>query len=55
MNPVPVMPLIEVIRGLATADDVYVTIEEMAKSLGKVPVEVNDFPGFVRQSNFYYR
>lgn len=47
MNPVPVMPLIEVIRGLATADDVYVTIEKMAKSLAKVPVEVNDFPGFV--------
>lgn len=47
MNPVPVMKLVEIIRGLATADEVYVTIEEMAKSLGKVPVEVNDFPGFV--------
>lgn len=47
MNPVPVMPLIEVIRGLATANDVYITIEKMAKSLAKVPVEVNDFPGFV--------
>ena len=47
MNPVPVMKLVEIIRGLATADDVYKEIEEMAKSLSKVPVEVNDFPGFV--------
>ncbi|MEH6945517.1 3-hydroxybutyryl-CoA dehydrogenase [Bacillus sp. JJ634] len=47
MNPVPVMKLVEIIRGLATADEVYVTIEEMAKLLGKVPVEVNDAPGFV--------
>ncbi|HSH24867.1 MAG TPA: 3-hydroxybutyryl-CoA dehydrogenase [Massilibacterium sp.] len=47
MNPVPVMKLIEVIRGLATTDEVYQTIEEMSKKLGKVPVEVNDFPGFI--------
>jgi 3-hydroxybutyryl-CoA dehydrogenase len=47
MNPVPVMKLVEIIRGLATADDVYHAIEEMTKTLGKVPVEVNDFPGFV--------
>ncbi|USK70123.1 3-hydroxybutyryl-CoA dehydrogenase [Peribacillus asahii] len=47
MNPVPVMKLVEIIRGLATADEVYVAIEEMAKLLGKVPVEVNDAPGFV--------
>lgn len=47
MNPVPVMKLVEIIRGLATTDDVYKEIEEMAKSLNKVPVEVNDFPGFV--------
>ncbi len=47
MNPVPVMKLIEVIRGLATSDEVYDTIEKMSKELGKVPVEVNDFPGFV--------
>ncbi|WKB35321.1 3-hydroxybutyryl-CoA dehydrogenase [Terrilactibacillus sp. S3-3] len=47
MNPVPVMKLVEIIRGLATADDVYSVIEDMAKSLNKVPVEVNDFPGFV--------
>ncbi|MGX1431702.1 3-hydroxybutyryl-CoA dehydrogenase [Cytobacillus horneckiae] len=47
MNPVPVMKLVEIIRGLATADDVYTTIEEMTKNLRKVPVEVNDFPGFV--------
>ncbi|AZV45458.1 3-hydroxybutyryl-CoA dehydrogenase [Peribacillus asahii] len=47
MNPVPVMKLVEIIRGLATADEVYVAIEEMAKSLGKTPVEVNDAPGFI--------
>lgn len=47
MNPVPVMKLVEIIRGLATADEVYEVIEDMTKSLGKVPVEVNDFPGFV--------
>jgi 3-hydroxybutyryl-CoA dehydrogenase len=47
MNPVPVMKLVEIIRGLATTDDVYTSIEEMTKKLGKVPVEGNDFPGFV--------
>ncbi|MEX3621597.1 3-hydroxybutyryl-CoA dehydrogenase [Viridibacillus arvi] len=47
MNPVPVMKLVEIIRGLATADDVYQTIEDMTKKLEKVPVEVKDFPGFV--------
>jgi 3-hydroxybutyryl-CoA dehydrogenase len=47
MNPVPVMKLVEIIRGLATADEVYQTIEDMTKTLKKVPVEVNDFPGFV--------
>ena len=47
MNPVPVMKLVEIIRGLATKDEVYSAIEAMAKDLGKVPVEVNDFPGFI--------
>lgn len=47
MNPVPVMKLVEIIRGLATADEVYQTIEDITKKLSKVPVEVNDFPGFV--------
>ncbi|OCA88815.1 3-hydroxybutyryl-CoA dehydrogenase [Pseudobacillus wudalianchiensis] len=47
MNPVPVMKLVEIIRGLATADEVYQTIEEITHTLSKVPVEVNDFPGFV--------
>ncbi|RDU37458.1 3-hydroxybutyryl-CoA dehydrogenase [Neobacillus piezotolerans] len=47
MNPVPVMKLVEIIRGLATADEVYKEIEEMTRVLNKVPVEVNDFPGFV--------
>ncbi|MGF9954028.1 3-hydroxybutyryl-CoA dehydrogenase [Bacillus mycoides] len=47
MNPVPVMKLVEIIRGLATGDAVYETIEDITKKIGKVPVEVNDFPGFV--------
>lgn len=47
MNPVPVMKLVEIIRGLATTDEVYNEIEELTKKLEKVPVEVNDFPGFV--------
>ena len=47
MNPVPVMKLVEIIRGLATDDAVYKTIEDITKKIGKVPVEVNDFPGFV--------
>ncbi|QED49757.1 3-hydroxybutyryl-CoA dehydrogenase [Cytobacillus dafuensis] len=47
MNPVPVMKLVEIIRGLATTDEVYQTIEDITKALKKVPVEVNDFPGFV--------
>jgi 3-hydroxybutyryl-CoA dehydrogenase len=47
MNPVPVMQLVEVIRGLATSDETYRTVEALAKRLGKIPVEVNDYPGFV--------
>ncbi|MEN1937147.1 3-hydroxybutyryl-CoA dehydrogenase [Paenibacillus sp. 102] len=47
MNPVPVMKLVEIIRGLVTDDAVYETIEDITKKIGKVPVEVNDFPGFV--------
>lgn len=47
MNPVPVMKLVEIIRGLATDDAVYEAIEDITKKNGKVPVEVNDFPGFV--------
>ena len=47
MNPVPVMKLVEVIRGYATSDAVTNTIMEVSKSLNKVPVEVNDYPGFV--------
>lgn len=47
MNPVPIMKLIEVIRGYATSDETTSTIMEMSKKLGKVPVEVNDYPGFV--------
>ncbi len=47
MNPVPVMKLVEIIRGLATDDEVYNAVEKMTEKLSKVPVEVNDFPGFV--------
>ena len=47
MNPVPVMKLVEVIRGYSTSDEVTEIVMEMSKSLGKVPVEVNDYPGFV--------
>lgn len=47
MNPVPVMKLVEVIRGYATSDEVCTLVMEMSKKLGKVPVEVNDYPGFV--------
>ncbi|MCM3760037.1 3-hydroxybutyryl-CoA dehydrogenase [Alkalihalobacillus oceani] len=47
MNPVPVMKLVEIIRGLATADDVYEAVAALAGRLQKTAVEVNDFPGFV--------
>ena len=45
-NPVPVMDLIEIIRGLTTSDETYETARELAQHLGKEPVEVGDFPGF---------
>jgi len=47
MNPVPVMKLVEVIRGYATSDEVTERVMEMSRTLGKSPVEVNDYPGFV--------
>ncbi|MFD1205677.1 3-hydroxybutyryl-CoA dehydrogenase [Sporosarcina contaminans] len=47
MNPVPVMKLVEIIRGLATSDEVYEAVEAMTYKLSKTPVEVNDYPGFV--------
>jgi 3-hydroxybutyryl-CoA dehydrogenase len=47
MNPVPVMKLVEVIRGYSTSDTVLNTIMEISRQLGKIPVEVNDYPGFV--------
>ena len=47
MNPVPIMKLVEVIRGKETSDEVTSTIMQMSKDLGKIPVEVNDAPGFV--------
>jgi 3-hydroxybutyryl-CoA dehydrogenase len=47
MNPVPVMKLVELIRGIATSAETYKVAEEAAKAVGKTPVEVNDFPGFI--------
>jgi 3-hydroxybutyryl-CoA dehydrogenase len=46
-NPVPMMKLVEVIRGLETSDDTFAQVKELAEALGKTPVEVNDAPGFV--------
>ncbi len=45
-NPVPVMDLVEIIRGIETSDETYETVRELARQLGKEPVEVGDFPGF---------
>ncbi len=47
MNPVPVMTLVEVIRGIATSDQTYRAVEELSKQMGKTPIEVNDYPGFI--------
>ena len=47
MNPVPLMKLVEVIRGYNTSDEVTKTIMDLSRKLDKVPVEVNDYPGFV--------
>ena len=46
-NPVPVMKLCEIIRGLATSDETYAAIKALAETMGKVPVEVQDYPGFI--------
>src|SRR5690554_8187268 len=47
MNPVPIMKLVEIIKGYSTSEKTFKTIEELSKKLNKVPVEVNDYPGFV--------
>jgi 3-hydroxybutyryl-CoA dehydrogenase len=47
MNPVPVMKLVEIIRGIATSDATFKTVHELAAAIGKTPVEVRDFPGFI--------
>ncbi len=47
MNPVPIMKLVEIIKGYNTSNETYSTVEEISKKLNKVPVEVNDYPGFV--------
>jgi len=46
-NPVPLMKLVEVIRGIATSDETYARVKDLSEKLGKVPVECNDYPGFV--------
>jgi 3-hydroxybutyryl-CoA dehydrogenase len=47
MNPVPVMTLVEVIRGIATSDETYARVAELSKQLGKTAIEANDYPGFI--------
>lgn len=47
MNPVPIMKLVEIIKGYSTSEATFKTVEELSKKLNKVPVEVNDYPGFV--------
>lgn len=47
MNPVPVMKLVEVIRGYSTTDETYNTVKDLSEKLGKTPVEVHDYPGFI--------
>ena len=47
MNPVPVMKLVEIIRGYSTSEQTYKTIRDLATKLGKTPVEVSDYPGFI--------
>jgi 3-hydroxybutyryl-CoA dehydrogenase len=47
MNPVPLMKLVEIVRGVATSDETYDRVETLTRELGKTPVEVQDFPGFV--------
>jgi 3-hydroxybutyryl-CoA dehydrogenase len=47
MNPVPVMTLVEVIRGIATSDETYTRVAELARQMGKTAIEVNDYPGFI--------
>ncbi len=46
-NPVPVLKVVEVIRGLATSDETFAVVKDTAERLGKTPVEVNDAPGFI--------
>jgi len=47
MNPVPVMTLVEVIRGIATSDETYARVADLSKQMGKTAIEVNDYPGFI--------
>jgi 3-hydroxybutyryl-CoA dehydrogenase len=47
MNPVPVMQLVEIIRGLQTSEETFQTVKSLAEKMGKIPVEANDFPGFI--------
>jgi 3-hydroxybutyryl-CoA dehydrogenase len=47
MNPVPVMQLVEIIRGLQTSQETFETVKSLALKMGKTPVEANDFPGFI--------
>jgi len=47
MNPVPLMALVELVRGIATSDETFASVKALAEKMGKVPVEASDFPGFI--------
>ena len=47
MNPVPVMKLVEIIRGIATSDDTFTTTRDLSIKFGKTPAEASDYPGFI--------
>lgn len=47
MNPVPLMKLVELIKGMATSDETYAVVKDLAEKMGKIPVEANDYPGFI--------
>jgi 3-hydroxybutyryl-CoA dehydrogenase len=47
MNPVPLMKLVELIKGMATTDETYAVVKDLAEKMGKIPVEANDYPGFI--------
>jgi 3-hydroxybutyryl-CoA dehydrogenase len=55
MNPVPLMKLVEVIRGIATSDETYSKVKELSERMGKTPLDCQDFPRLCAQTEFYCR